>query len=239
MKQGIVVVTWSGGAKWANLCLDSLSPLYGQYPFYVVVNDGKNAHPKWIEELTKYFNVVLLDGDHREMGAIKVITEHTDLDEFWLIQDSIQFINPSFIWDSFENHPGKTCTYCKNPMQYYLGKWQASIIRQMDNIPLPKTKEEAVYLEHEFYNMYRDKKNELDYQPPEMIIYDSAFSHKNKEANYIEEILGEKRLSVVGIGLIKRLSLSPENLVIEPDRRPFTEEEYLEWLGSFQGSPPS
>lgn len=233
MKQGIVVVTWSGGKDYANLCLESLFPLYGQFPFYVVINDANNTDPDWIEILKNFFNVILLDGDYREMGAIDVITNHTDLDEFWLIQDTIEITNPWFIWDSFTNHAGKSCTYCQNPMQYYLGKWQTSIIKKMQ-IPLPRTKEEAIYLEHEFYNMYRDIGNEENLLG-DMIIYDSKFDHNNKEANYLEDIFGEKRLCIVGNSVIKRLSLSPENLVMEPDRRPFTQTEYLEWLKSWKG----
>lgn len=238
MNQGIVVVTWSGGKDYANLCLNSISSLYGFYPIYVVMNDAPNADPEWIDALKKFFNIILLDGDYREMGAIKVIAEHTDLDEFWLLQDSIEVLNTGFMWDSFVKHPGKSCTYCKNPMQYYLGKWQTAIIKEMDNIPIPKNKEEAIYLEHEFYNMYRDTGEKLRILGT-AILYDGTFDHKNKEANYIEEIFGELRLCVVGKELIKRLSLSPENLVIEPDRQPFTQEAYIEWLGSFKGEPKS
>lgn len=236
VKQGIVVCTWSGGSSWANLCLYSLRELYGMVPIYVVVNDAQNADEEWIQQLAESYNTMLLFGDFREVGALKAITDHTNLDEFWFFQDSIQITDPSFIVNSFVNYSGKDVTYHHNHFQYYLGMWDANILRTMEFPEMPKTKEEAIALEADFCNAYSIIKNKDNLDASQCYIVDLDFDHLNLERNYVTHLFGEQRVAVVGNYLIKRLSVVPENL-LWPDRTPFSAEYFLEWIKQWKVAP--
>ncbi len=238
MRQGIVICTWSGGRQWATLALKSLGHLYDKYPIYVVVNDAPNAPRDWIEYLQTRYSVLEIDGDHRELGAIKVITEYTDLDEFWLFQDTIEILNPRFIINSFQyEYNDWGFSYHKNPMQYYMGKWKTKILDKID-IPLPTSKLDSIEWEWRFYNFYRDLDNKKG-----LYVVDHKFNHNNKEANYIDNLFGEERLAVVGTFLIKRLSLAPSDnltsLILGRDApigSLLTPEQIQEWKDSFKGT---
>lgn len=226
MKQGIVVCTWSGGKKWANLCLKSLEPLYGSYPIVVVINDAANASRFWIKQLMTRYSVVEIKDDLRELGAIAAITEYGDLDEFWLFQDSIEITDVSFIPDSFD-FEDYTFSYHKNYMQYYLGKWRKEVLKQIE-IPLPSNKREAIEYEWRLFNLYRQVEDQNG-----IYIIDPTFNHEDRKKNYLETKFGEERLSIVGKHLIKRLSLHPENMV-KLERIPLTEEEIDWWMNSWE-----
>lgn len=225
MKQGIVVCTWSGGQNWADLCLDSLRPVYEHYPFYVVMNDAKNADPQWVNDLAKFFNVILLDGDTRELGAMKAIVDSTDLDEFWFFQDTVEITDPSFIFQTFKECSGIDTSYNKNHMQYYLGMWDANVLRKME-IPIPRNKQDAIDYEWRFGNAYAISKGGTN--GPIWIGIDPTFNHLSEESNYLSMMFGEERLSVVGKYLIKRVSLAPENM-IWINGKPFTEDDIKYW----------
>jgi hypothetical protein len=229
MKQGIVVCTWSGGKDWTWLCLNSLEPIYGKYPIYVVINDYKNAPKDWIEELNKYVNVILIESDLREIGALTSIVKNTDLDEFWFFQDTIEITDTTFIVRSFEDFPGNSMSYMQNYMQYYLGKWKSEVIRSMD-IKLPEkiSKLEAIEYELKFANSYAAK----DFSKSPLAI-DASMGYSNYRSNYIDTLLGDERLAVVGKYLIKRLSIVKENMRYSRDTY-LSEKEVLEFKNSYR-----
>ena len=229
MNQGIVVCTWSGGKDWTWLCLNSLEPVYGKYPFYVIINDCENADKDFIEELNKYVNVILIKSDLREIGAFLSIVKNTNLDEFWFFQDTIEITDTSFIVRSFEDFPDVTMSYMYNYMQYYLGKWKSDVIRKMD-IQLPKeiSKLEAIEYELKFANSYAAK----DFTKSPLAI-DTLMGYNNHRCNYIDTVLGEERLAVVGKYLIKRLSIVKENM--RYSREEFlSEEEVIKFKNSYR-----
>lgn len=207
MNQGIVVGTWSGGQKEANLCLNSLKPLYGKYPILVAINNFNEADPEWVESLSKYFPILEIYEDFRELGAIITATAHTNLDEFWFIQDTVEILDTSFIEMTFKVFPGVTCSYHRNPMQYYLGKWRTSIIKQTPLFSFPKTKEEAIYLEWTYTNAYLETAKE----PKGHLVVDLEFNLENWNANFLQKTFGEDRIGIVGRHLIKRLSIADWN----------------------------
>jgi hypothetical protein len=224
MNQGIVVVTWSGGKNWAELCLKSLESLKERLPIYIVINDAPNANRVWINSLIPRYNVIEVGGDFRELGALKCIIERTDLDEFWLFQDSIEITDPSFIIESFY-YDRISFSYSKNTFQYYIGKWRRDTLKMIE-IPLPKTKLDAIGYEFRFGNFYRSLETGI-------YIVDSDFDHENRETNYLETLFGEERLTVVGKYLNKRVSLAPENM-IKMERVQLTSEEIEQWKESYR-----
>lgn len=221
MKQGIVVCTWSGGLNWASLCIESLIPIYKKYPFYLVVNDADNADKNWIAGMSNFMNVLLLKSDSRELGAIKSILKNTDLDEFWLFQDTVEILDTAFIEDTFINHQNKSASYMLNFMQFYLGKWKTDVLRSM-NIPHPKDKMEAIRYEHSFANAY------MEADSGEKICIDPLIGYDNKRSNYIDTMFGEERFAVVGKFLIKRISVVNENFRADDGSNSFLPNEEIE-----------
>jgi hypothetical protein len=194
------------------------------------MNDAKNADPQWVNVLAKFFNVLLLDGDTRELGAIKAIVDHTDLDEFWFFQDTVEITNPSFIFQTLQEYSGVDTSYNKNHMQYYLGMWDANVLRKME-IPIPRNKQDAIDYEWKFGNDYAIFKGGTD--APMGIVIDPTFNHLSEENNYLSTMFGEERLSVVGRYLIKRISLAPENMMWQ-DRTPFNEDDIKYWKAKWK-----
>lgn len=207
MKQGIVVCTWKGGLHWAELCLDSLSPLEGMYDIYLAVNDYGSDITEQVSNPTWNYKINLLGikGDYREIGAMKAVLDRTDLDEFWLFQDTVEITDPSFIVESFTSYAGISCSYMNNFMQFYLGKWGTDLLRKID-ITLPKTKMQAIKYEHTLANAYGSI-----VPPPGYTIIDPHFVYWNERTNYIDTLFDEDRFAVVGKYLIKRVSLVREN----------------------------
>lgn len=229
MKQGIVVCTWSKGLHWANLCLDSLSPLIGKYPIYLAVNDVNSAVEQdlqMLQNLENTYKVKLLGvaDDSREVGAMQAVLLTTDLDEFWLFQDTVEIIDTTFITESFEGYPDVTVSYAGNFMQFYLGKWQTNILCQL-NLKAPKDKLEAIKYEHVLSNEYVEKIGGY-------LTIDPVMSYKNR-GNYIDSLFDEERFAIVARYLIKRISLVKENFRVEglPIDNPqyLTEEEIINW----------
>lgn len=208
LKQGIIVGTWSGGLKYADVCLDSLAPIKDKYPITIIVNDFKQTEEMedWIVSKDEY-DTILIPRDSYELGAIKVARDMAGYDEFWFFQDTVEITDTSFIESSFIDLPGYSVTYCTNYMQYYLGKYRTKTLKKV-SIPTVTTKQEAIDWEWKFTAPYI----KADGHPG--FIVDSSFDGQfptNSPKNYLEEFLGEERFVVIGKYLKKRLSLQVAN----------------------------
>lgn len=192
MKQGIVICTWSGGQEQFEVLLNSI---HTHYPIFIVFNDGINIPWEYVNDLTKKgYNVVLSDVDGYEMEAIKLILEHTDLDEFTVLQDTFEIIDNSLFDRLFVDYVGRSVQY--NPhFQMYLGKFRRVILEQM-TLPEVRTKAQAVSQEWDFIVEYRKLE-------PDIVTFNSAFRDENFFGQY-EDRFGRKNLVMKDKYLIKR-----------------------------------
>jgi hypothetical protein len=206
MNKGIVVGTWHGGRNYATRCLNSLEPIYGQVPIYVVVNDWEKADPDWLEELKQRYAVLGVAYDGYELGAIFAANQITNLDEFWFFQDTIEITDCGFILETL-NQEGFSYSYGIKYMLFYLGKYRREVLSQMFT-PKVNSKEDAMvwewYFNHLYY--YMDGGDGTT-----ALVVDGEIDVWNNE-NYTENLYGEDRLVIKGKYLLKRMSLTAANI---------------------------
>lgn len=194
MKQAICIVSWSGGEDAGRLCLNSFGHYY-KYPIYVVVNDAHNISNSYLQYLSKRANVILMENDLYECGAITAMVT-LGIDEFILLQDTMEVKNPSIFDKMFEKYPQKSVVFGHNGAHFFL-KWRTEILK---NIEIPKTdsKSLALLAEHTFSSYYLSKEPN---QPIPLLF--PNFKDTNPD-NYWEERWGRKNLVLVNDYIIKR-----------------------------------
>lgn len=148
MNRAVVVATWSGGQEPAEVLLKSLIGCV--YPVYVVVNSAKNADPAWLDSLAWVYHVRLIEEDRFELGAISVILESTDIDEFVLLQDTFEVKDQAFLDVCF----AEDASIALGPnFFHYAGKFRRRALEKM-TIPVVTTKAESIFHEHDFVREY-------------------------------------------------------------------------------------
>lgn len=128
MHQAIVIGSTTQTKDWLENCLNSFGK-YSTYPIIVVVNDDF------------------------ELGKIKWVMDNTNLDEFFLLHDTVEIKNTSMFDIAFQT-PG-SFALANQPvyMGMFLGKYRREILSQMQITPTI-TKRQAVLAEIEFNNRY-------------------------------------------------------------------------------------
>src|SRR4051812_26097802 len=119
-KQAIVIGTDYGREAWLGNLLSSL-------------------------EGCGYQIIVLTQGKY-ELGKIKWIYEHTDLEEFLFLHDTMMVKRLHWIDKIFADPGSVMLSDDPCPFAMYMGKYQRRILSQL-HIPEVKTKEESVYYE--------------------------------------------------------------------------------------------
>lgn len=191
-RKGIVVVGWSGGTDQLDLLLYSLRG-YHKYPIYIVMNDVRNAPLQWLLELHQNYNIIVTEDDRFECGALQAIMDTTDLDEWLLLQDTVEILNPYFIERMFDTEGSVTF----GPhFEHYLGKFRREVLEKIV-IPEVKTKWDAVQQEIHFLKAYM----EADDKGITTMFPD--FTDKNFENN-TERRWGRVNLKLENRYLIKR-----------------------------------
>lgn len=223
--QAIVVMTWSGGQKWAEHCLKSLKALeYSEYPIIVTINDALHVDKAWLKSLQDRYTVIPIEYDGYEVGAIKAVYESLpEVEEFWTFQDSVYIKSPAFILESFTKHKGISVSYSQQyPYECYLGKWLRSGLDLIE-IPEVSSKKEAMLYEWKLAKTYLDPVQKYVGIDPEW----STTSARNS----IEDVMGEERFLQDGIHLVKYKSTTRESGNI-PDS--WSEETYQTFLKSWR-----
>lgn len=194
MKQGIVIVTWSGGMDSCNLLLHSFYS-YHKYPIYIILNDVRNAPTSWVIELRKNYNLFVTTDDSFECGALHAVMEMTDLDEFLLIQDTFEIKNTFFIDQMFEAYVGQSVSFGPN-LFHYFGKFRRETLNKL-KIPITTTKYDAIQAEKEFIG-----KEYLGAEEDTLVLFPD-FHDANKN-NVIEQRWGRANLVLENDYVIKR-----------------------------------
>ena len=171
MNQGIVIGSTTTTRDWLQNCLNSFGK-YDRYPILVVINDDF------------------------EMGKLKWVYDHTDLDEIFLLHDTVEIKDTSLFDEAFGECAGKSFALSDHPayMGMFLGKYRRDILKLMD-IPLTRTKKEAVIQEDEFNRRYcnlEPHKVLLDPTLRNTDIFEDKFGRKNMvlENQYIKKYKG-------------------------------------------------
>jgi len=199
MKRAILIVTWSGTTHY---CLNLLRTLedYKEYPLIVAINDVENCKD---EKFLAYLNthdieVLPIEGNRWEMGALTAITALTSYDEFILIQDTLEVRNPSIFKTMFDFEdrsvsfgPGWLC---------YLGKYRRQVLNQV-MIPICLTKVDAFYQEVRFGALYDIVANVVEGQSP--VILFPEWGNDNP-LNWTDDMFGRRNLVLDNPYLIKR-----------------------------------
>ena len=174
LKQGIGIVTWYGGEESFLTLINSI-PVSCPYPICIVVNGSDKAG--WVDEWTSTYGrdnalLVKVPYDGYELGAIKIILEVTDWDEFIFLQDTIEIIDPSIFKKLFDDFPGESVCY-NGVFQMYLGKFRREVLEQME-FPLIENKLAAIMHEYEFAKAYSDIDSPRVFNP---LFNDEVFIH--------------------------------------------------------------
>lgn len=118
----------------------------------------------WLANCLKSFHgydryqIVILCDYGFELGKIRWVMHHTDLDEFFLLHDTCEVKDPKMFELAFEKYKGKSVALSDSPAMYgmYLGKYRRKILETM-RIPTPKNKLENVQYEIDFNTNYSSK----------------------------------------------------------------------------------
>jgi len=104
-------------------------------------NQWSNNLLKTIKGYDKYPIMILSDYSF-EIGKIKQVMDHTNYDEFFFLQDSVEIKNRDIFDLVFETYKGKTVTIDPT-MRSFLAKYRRDFINRYE-LPTAKTKMEAV-----------------------------------------------------------------------------------------------
>lgn len=194
MKQAITIVTT--GKSWEKLqnLLEHFQG-YQKYPIYIVVNDVQNGlapHRNFWNKVSDMTNMFMVMENTWELGAIQVMMDETDVDEFFLIQDTMEVIDLNLFWVAFGTLEGKSVSYDET-FSHYCGKFRRKILNEM-KIPEVRSKVDAIKQEFEFGRAYAA----LD----KTLVIDSKFGDFNL-ANYEEEKWGRNNIVLVGKYILK------------------------------------
>jgi len=171
MRQAIVIGSTTTTKDWLQNCLNSFGK-YDKFPIIVVINDDF------------------------EMGKIKWVMDNTNLDEFFLLHDTVEIKDTSIFDQAFTECASKSFALSSHPdyMGMFLGKYRREILKQMV-LPTTKTKEQAVIQEADFNRNYANLEPfKVVLNPPLLNtdIFEDKFGRKNMvlEDRYIKKYKG-------------------------------------------------
>lgn len=130
MKQAIVIATTPSTYNWLNNLLSTLEG-YHEYPI-IVLSDYKY-----------------------ELGKINWVMEHTDYDEFFLLQDTCEVVDHSIFDMAFNQFKGRSVAVDPT-FKSYIGKYRREVLSKMV-VPIATSKAEAVTYEEDFNFAYLAK----------------------------------------------------------------------------------
>jgi hypothetical protein len=111
-RSAVVIAAHRSGVAFLDRLLASLGP-YGGWPIHIVVAQHRASDEPWIESLVARFPALPITV-HRtpvngfELGALHVAHRETDCDEFLLLPQSCEILDPRFFQLVFEEHRGRS-----------------------------------------------------------------------------------------------------------------------------------
>jgi hypothetical protein len=114
------------------------------------------------------YQILILSDFNYELGKIKFIYDHTNIEEFILLHDSCEVKDTSFIEDVFNNPLSVSFSCSPNNFGSYLGKYQRSVLSKMD-IPIAKSKLDSVNYEETFNLEYEFRAGKIGFLSPQLV----------------------------------------------------------------------
>ena len=137
----------------------------------------------------KYLILILSDYSYFE-GKIKFIIDFTDIDEFIMIADSMEFKDTSFFELIFEKHKGKSVSIYKIPHSFYmvLGKFKSDVLRKIPMSFKSNTFKESDDFAQKFGDFYTAVDPDIAYLLPQSADYETGtFIDKFDRKNMVVE----------------------------------------------------
>lgn len=155
--KAVVIATTAGRSMWLADCLASL--------------DGYTRYP-----------IVVVNQYDFELGKIKWVYDHTDIDEFLFLQDSV--VVKEYAWiDEVFDYEGSV-SLCRQPFFMYLGKYTRSGLSSV-SLPLIHTKRDAIMHENSWTQEYVQKAGNVAYLWP--LQDGSVFTERHGRRNMVLE----------------------------------------------------
>lgn len=202
MNQGIVIVTHPSNIKFLQKLIKSLKG-YDEYPKYVVVNGETKSIPNnrfgYYDLLSDEYHVIFTNKEGFEVGALKKIYDFTNLDEFILLQDSVEIKDTSLFKKVFEEHKGISVGINKN-FHSYLAKYTREALDKT-GFPEVNSKKESIKAETHWHKEYKE-------QNPHIIL-DPNFNDSNK----FKTINGDKCMVITNNYLTKYKRVWSEDMI--------------------------
>lgn len=123
----------------------------------------------------KYQVIVLTQGRY-ELGKIKWVYDHTDLEEFIFLHDTMEIKRFEWMDEAFAHPFSVSLTPMPN---MYLAKYQRKVLKHVP-IPEAKTKEDSVYYEGHFAHEY------FKVDPAFKVLWDNLEDAADGQRRYIE-----------------------------------------------------
>lgn len=146
MKQAIIIISHEDCVDQTRNLLDTINT---PYPVIIVTNTGTDS---------KY-----------EMLGIETAIEY-GIDEFFMLQSTIEIKNNDIFRIVFEDHKGKS-VFMNYKGQMYLNKYRLDVIKQLE-LPKVSSKRDAVDVESSLHSQYRKIENP--------IVFDKEFKDNPK-----------------------------------------------------------
>ena len=142
MKQAIIVVTCS--KSYNTFLKDLLDSIVGKTKYPIIIH-------------------MATPDNNYEMSGIK-LGVNLEIDEFFLLCDSIVIKDPRIFDIAFEEHKGKT-VYLGSKFLSYVGKYRLDILKSM-KLPTPMTRLDSCVQEFSFNGRYLDiEQNKIELDP--------------------------------------------------------------------------
>jgi hypothetical protein len=160
---------------------------------------GSTTKSVWLENCLRSFNgykdypILVVVNDDFECGKLRWVVENTDIEEIFLLHDTVEIKDPVFFNDAFEKYEGVGVALTDEPTIYgmFLGKYRREILSKIE-IPITKTKIEAVDAEMDFNKLYAENESRVVVYCPDLRnteVFEEKFGRKNMvlENKYIKK----------------------------------------------------
>lgn len=119
---------------------------------------------KSFEKYDKYQIIIMSDYNYFE-GKMKYVIDHTDIDEFTMIADSMEIKDLTIFNIIFEEYEGKSVSFFKTPHPYHMlfGKFRTEILKQLELDWHSKTFPESDVFEQTFGGFYEEIDPDIQY----------------------------------------------------------------------------
>lgn len=194
INKGIVICSHVNNENILNNCIDSIIHKCYPYRIYVVIN-GVGEENKTIGSY-RY-----LKDDRFELGAINEAVNTFNLDEFVLLQDTIEIKNTSLFDITFGSEYENKTVYYFHRFMCYAGKYRKEILDKI-GIPVVTTKFDSVIQEDLFHKKYFEADTKSVCLFPELndtYIFEEKFGRKNMiiENSFLKKYKGTWNLDMV------------------------------------------